>query len=176
MTDEPVCALHPPSFRILAARFQATQRLCDAPRAHFPKHTARHSHLTRATIRRSWAETANIPALERRGQLLDDACTGIGDPAEVLAASVRISGRLCWAQPEIAKFLVGARLEALDAESGWRHARDGISRRASMAAASTPPALNSRSARWPAACSACYGSAWGTLAEWTRRPSTGWRR
>ena len=62
--------------------------------------------------------TAFEEVLERWGQLIDQACAGISDPAEVLAASVRITGRLCWAEPEIAQFLVGAGLDLLDAPFG----------------------------------------------------------
>ena len=56
--------------------------------------------------------------LERWGQLIDQACVGISDPAEVLAAAVRISARLCSAEPHIARFLVGAGLDLLDSPFG----------------------------------------------------------
>ena len=63
-------------------------------------------------------QSAFAEVLERWGELIDDACAGISDPAEVLATSIRISGRLCWAQPEIARFLVGAGMDLLNADFG----------------------------------------------------------
>jgi AcrR family transcriptional regulator len=63
-------------------------------------------------------QTAFAEVLERWGQLIDNACAGISDPAEVLAASVRVTGRLCWAEPDIARFLVGAGMDLLDADFG----------------------------------------------------------
>ena len=50
--------------------------------------------------------------------MIDQACTDISDPAEVFAVSLRISGRLGWTHPDIARFLTGAGLEALDASRG----------------------------------------------------------
>ena len=63
-------------------------------------------------------QTAFEEVLERWGQLIDDACVGITDPAEVISAAVRITGRLCWAQPQIAQFLVGAGIDLMDAPYG----------------------------------------------------------
>jgi AcrR family transcriptional regulator len=63
-------------------------------------------------------QTAFEEVLERWGELIDHACAGISDPAEVLAVSVRMSGRLCWSQPQIAQFLVGAGLDLVDAPFG----------------------------------------------------------
>jgi AcrR family transcriptional regulator len=62
--------------------------------------------------------TAFEEMLERWGQMIDHACAGMEDPAEVVAASVRMTGRLCWSQPEVAQFLVGAGLDVLDAAAG----------------------------------------------------------
>ncbi len=62
--------------------------------------------------------TAFEEVLDRWGALIDRACAGMSDPAEVVAAAVRMSGRLCWAEPEIAEFLVGAGIDLLDAPFG----------------------------------------------------------
>jgi hypothetical protein len=40
--------------------------------------------------------------------VIDQACADISDPAEVFAVSLRISGRLGWTHPDIARFLTGA--------------------------------------------------------------------
>jgi AcrR family transcriptional regulator len=63
-------------------------------------------------------ETASGEVLERWGQMIDHACAGIGDPAELFAVSFRISGRLGWTHPEIGRFLTGAGLDVLDAPRG----------------------------------------------------------
>src|ERR1700730_947472 len=62
--------------------------------------------------------TASGELLERWGQVIDQACADISDPAEVFAVSLRISGRLGWTHPAIARFLTGAGLESLDASRG----------------------------------------------------------
>ena len=56
--------------------------------------------------------------LEQLGQVIDQACADISDPAEVFAVSLRISGRPGWTHPDIARFLTGVSLEVLDASSG----------------------------------------------------------
>ncbi|HEY3089492.1 MAG TPA: TetR/AcrR family transcriptional regulator [Jatrophihabitantaceae bacterium] len=61
---------------------------------------------------------ASSDVLERWGQMIDQACAGISDPAEVFAISFRISSRLGWTHPEIARFLLGAGLDLLDAPNG----------------------------------------------------------
>jgi len=61
---------------------------------------------------------ASEEVLERWGQMIDHACEGITDPAEVFAVSFRISGRLGWTHPDIAQFLIGAGLDVLDAPRG----------------------------------------------------------
>ena len=50
--------------------------------------------------------------------MIDAACAGLDDPAEVFAISLRISGRLAWTHPEIAGFITGAGLDLLDAPRG----------------------------------------------------------
>jgi AcrR family transcriptional regulator len=62
--------------------------------------------------------TASGELLERWGQVIDQACADISDPAEVFAVSLRISGRLGWTHPDIARFLTGVGLESLDASRG----------------------------------------------------------
>lgn len=51
-------------------------------------------------------------------QMVDEAGTGVPDPAERLAVGLRTSGRLGWARPDIAAFLTGAGLKALDTSGG----------------------------------------------------------
>lgn len=63
-------------------------------------------------------ETAFRQTLERWGRLIDSACAGIVDSAKVFATSLRISGRLGWSHPEMARFLIGAGLDAVDADIG----------------------------------------------------------
>ena len=63
-------------------------------------------------------QTASEEVLERWAQLIDAACAGLDDPAEVFATSLRISGRLAWTHPEIAAFITGAGLDLLDAPRG----------------------------------------------------------
>jgi AcrR family transcriptional regulator len=62
--------------------------------------------------------TASEEVLERWAQMIDAACEGLDDPAEVFAMSLRISGRLAWTHPEIAAFITGSGLELLDAPRG----------------------------------------------------------
>lgn len=56
--------------------------------------------------------------LERWGRMIDNACAGIDDPAEVFATSFRISGRLSWTHPDLARFITGAGLELLEVPRG----------------------------------------------------------
>jgi AcrR family transcriptional regulator len=63
-------------------------------------------------------QTASGEVLDRWAKMIDGACTDRRDPAEVFAVSLRISGRLAWAHPEIAGFITGAGLELVDAPSG----------------------------------------------------------
>jgi AcrR family transcriptional regulator len=62
--------------------------------------------------------TASEEVLERWGQMIDRACTGLDDPAEVFATSFRISGRLGWTHPDLAGFITGAGLDLLDVPRG----------------------------------------------------------
>jgi hypothetical protein len=50
--------------------------------------------------------------------MIDRACAGLGDPAAVFAVSVRITGRLGWTHPDLARFLVGAGFDLLDQPAG----------------------------------------------------------
>jgi AcrR family transcriptional regulator len=63
-------------------------------------------------------QTASEEVLERWAQMIDAACAGLNDPAEVFATSLRISGRLAWTHPEIAAFITGVGLDLLDAPRG----------------------------------------------------------
>jgi AcrR family transcriptional regulator len=63
-------------------------------------------------------QTASEEVLERWGQMIDAACAGLDDPAQVFAASLRISGRLAWTHPQIAGFITGAGLQLIDADRG----------------------------------------------------------
>src|SRR6185312_3890645 len=63
-------------------------------------------------------QTASQEVLERWGAMIDRACAGISDPAEIFAVSVRITGRLGWTHPELARFLVGAGLDVLNQPVG----------------------------------------------------------
>src|ERR1700751_1398730 len=63
-------------------------------------------------------QTASEEVLERWGQMIDRATAGISDPAERFAVGTRISGRLGWTHPDIAGFLTGAGLNALDIPVG----------------------------------------------------------
>ena len=63
-------------------------------------------------------QTASEEVLERWGQMIDRASEGISDPAELFAVGMRITGRLGWTHPDIAGFLTGAGLGALDIPVG----------------------------------------------------------
>ena len=63
-------------------------------------------------------QVASEQVLERWGQMIDRASAGISDPAELFAVGMRISGRLGWTHPDIAGFLTGVGLDALDIPSG----------------------------------------------------------
>jgi len=62
--------------------------------------------------------TASAEVLERWGQMIDKACGGVTDPAEIFAVSFRISGRLGWTHPGMARFITGSGLSLLDARTG----------------------------------------------------------
>ena len=63
-------------------------------------------------------QTAAEEVLERWGQMIDRATAGITDPAELFAVGMRVSGRLGWTHPDIAGFLTGAGLGALEIPTG----------------------------------------------------------
>ena len=63
-------------------------------------------------------QDASQDVLERWGQVIDRAITGITDPAELFAVGMRISGRLGWTHPDIAGFLTGTGLDVLDIPGG----------------------------------------------------------
>ena len=63
-------------------------------------------------------ETASSEVLERWGRMIDRASAGITDPAEVFSISLRLSARLSWTHPEVARFITGAGLDLLDAPGG----------------------------------------------------------
>jgi len=63
-------------------------------------------------------QAASEEVLERWGQMIDRVSAGISDPAELFAAGMRISGRLGWTHPDIAGFLTGAGLDAVDIPVG----------------------------------------------------------
>jgi AcrR family transcriptional regulator len=63
-------------------------------------------------------QVATEEVLERWGQMIDRAGAGISDPAELFAVGIRISGRLGWTHPDIARFLAGLGLAALDMPRG----------------------------------------------------------
>src|SRR6266566_8963009 len=73
-------------------------------------------------------QTASEEVLERWGQLIDRAAADITDPAERFVVGTRISGRLGWTHPDIAGFLTGAGLDALDIPAAWRRGRCATSR------------------------------------------------
>lgn len=90
--------------------------------------------------------------MERWGQMNDGTCAGIADPAEGFAVSFRISGRLGWTHPDMARFLAGRVLELPDAPAGLLRARCATSKRLRLSAASPSRMPGSRSARSPAGC------------------------
>jgi AcrR family transcriptional regulator len=63
-------------------------------------------------------ETASSEVLERWGLMIDRASAGTADPAEVFSLSLRLSARLSWTHPEVARFITGAGLDLLDAPGG----------------------------------------------------------
>jgi len=64
-------------------------------------------------------ETASEEVLERWGKMVDRACADISDSAKLFAVSLRISGRLAWTHPDMARFLTGAGLEILEVPYGF---------------------------------------------------------
>jgi AcrR family transcriptional regulator len=62
--------------------------------------------------------TASTEVLERWGRMIDRATAGLTDPAEVFSISLRLSARLGWTHPEVARFIIGAGLDLLDVPGG----------------------------------------------------------
>ena len=117
-------------------------------------------------------QTASEEVLERWGQLIDRGSAGITDPAELFAVGMRISGRLGWTHPDIAGFLTGAGLDALDIPTGLapRALRDiQVGQAAGRFTVPDPDIALSAA---PAACSDCCGYASGTPNASRRPPST----
>src|SRR5690242_15961826 len=54
--------------------------------------------------------SASEELLDRWGELIDRACAGREDPADVVATSFRVSGRLSGTHPDLARFIAGAGL------------------------------------------------------------------
>jgi len=52
--------------------------------------------------------------------MIDTACAGIADPAELFAVSLRISGRLGRTHPGLAEFLIGTGSASSTCRSAWR--------------------------------------------------------
>lgn len=63
-------------------------------------------------------DTASAEVLEGWGQMIDRACAGISDPAELFSVSLRMSARLGWTHPEVARFITGAGLDLLESAGG----------------------------------------------------------
>lgn len=63
-------------------------------------------------------EAAAEEVLQQWAAAIDAATAGLGDPAEVFAVALRISGRLIWTHPDIAGFITGSGLEVLDRPIG----------------------------------------------------------
>ena len=68
-------------------------------------------------------ETASRRSSSAGASMIDGACAGITDPAEVFSVSLRLSARLSWTHPEVARFITGAGLDLLDAPGGLAPAR-----------------------------------------------------
>jgi AcrR family transcriptional regulator len=107
---------------------------------------------------------ASQEVLERWGAMIDRACAGIGDPAEVFAVSLRISGRLGWTHPEVAEFISGAGLDLLDQHAGLapRALRDIKAGQEAGRFAAAPDAA--------VALSTVAGGLIGLLRLWLRQP------
>jgi AcrR family transcriptional regulator len=63
-------------------------------------------------------ETASREVLERWGRMIDGAVTEMADPSEVLSVSLRLSARLGWTHPDVARFITASGLDLLDAPDG----------------------------------------------------------
>ncbi|WP_345580468.1 TetR/AcrR family transcriptional regulator [Nonomuraea rosea] len=63
-------------------------------------------------------QAAITDVLEEHGQLLDELTSDLEDPAEVFAASVRLTGRLADTHPQVARILTRTGLPYLDSDKG----------------------------------------------------------
>ncbi|MFB9316996.1 TetR/AcrR family transcriptional regulator [Cryptosporangium minutisporangium] len=63
-------------------------------------------------------EAAVLEVLEQHGQYLDDLLPDVEDPAEVFAASVRLTGRLVGTHPHMARILARSGMAYLEADRG----------------------------------------------------------
>jgi AcrR family transcriptional regulator len=70
------------------------------------------------TTKNDLFDAAAADALEEYGQLLDRACAGMDDPAEVVAAGIRLTLRLTASHPEIAEILRLRGLRHIHAATG----------------------------------------------------------
>jgi AcrR family transcriptional regulator len=128
-----IASTQPTSSRLDRRKAQTRQALIDAAISLIGAGRAEHASIQEITdtadvgfgsfynhfeSKQALFQTARIEMLERWGQAIDRACAGVTDPAEVVAASVRITGRLCSSQPELAQFLIGAGLDILDVPFG----------------------------------------------------------
>ena len=106
-------------------------------------------------------EAASSEVLERWGRMIDRASAGIADPAEVFSKSLRLSARLSWTHPEVARFITGAGLALLDRPGGLgpRAMRDI---QAGQAAGQFSMAAPGRSSAVAAASSGCCACISGT--------------
>ena len=100
-------------------------------------------------------ETASSEVLERWGRMIDRASAGITDPAEVFSLSLRLSARLSWTHPEVARFITGAGLDLLEHRAAWPPAPYGTSRPGKPQVSSAWLTRRSLSAPSRAASSGC---------------------
>jgi AcrR family transcriptional regulator len=63
-------------------------------------------------------EAAVLDVLEEHGQYLDDLLPDVEDPAEVFAASVRLTGRLAGTRPHLARVLARSGMAYLGSDRG----------------------------------------------------------
>ena len=71
--------------------------------------------------------------------MIDEACAGITDPAEVFSLWLGLSVLLGRAHPEVARFITGAGLDSLRRYAAWRRGPLGTSRPVKHAGQFTVP-------------------------------------
>ena len=89
-----------------AGRHLSTPLCSSSPRAGDNRRVSRRSptrptsasgpSTTTSPARSNCSRRASEEVLERWAQMIDAACAGLRDPAEVFAVSLRLSGRLAW--------------------------------------------------------------------------------